>query len=307
MSKENQCTGVIVPMVTPVTENGEIDLVSTHRLITYIIENGAAPFVLGTTGESASVSSSQRLLLVRQMVESTGQNSLTYAGISSNSLETSLEMARAYLDLGLDVVVAHPPCYYPLNDDMMLRYFEKLVEKLPGPLILYNIPQVTHCSMSLEVVDHLSYHQKIIGIKDSERDLERLKRSLLRWSGRSDFVHVVGWGAQMNFGLLNGSSGIIPSSGNIAPRLYADLFQMAIKQNISELNRLQDLANQISAVYQRDRTLGHSLAALKVMLHHLGICEPHVLPPLQRLTLAEEDSIIREMSKFEILNPVIEN
>lgn len=296
--------GVIVPMITPFTAQGTVDIPAIFRLIDHLVANGASPFVLGTTGESASISTEQKRVLVKAMIEANAKRSLTFAGISSNSYEISIMEAKHYFEEGVDIFVAHPPCYYPLSDQQILSYFEKLADEIPAPLVLYNMPIVTHCSISLTVIEELSQHTNIIGIKDSERDLGRLKKILDRWGNNPNFAHLVGWGAQMAFGLMNGSMGIVPSSGNLIPHLYVELLHAARKKDQQETTHLQKLADRVSRIYQEGRNLGQSLAALKVMLSELKLCEPYILPPLNRLSASEENSIIQQMKISGVFNQI---
>jgi 4-hydroxy-tetrahydrodipicolinate synthase len=148
----------------------------------------------------------------------------------------------------------------------------------------------------------LSGHPNIIGLKDSERDLERMKKILKRWGNNPDFVYLVGWGAQMAYGLLHGSAGIVPSSGNLVPHLYLKLFHAARDKNKKETEQLQGLVDRISQIYQEGRNLGQSLAALKVLLAEMNLCEPHLLPPLERLSPAEEFSLVEQMNAIDNLN-----
>jgi 4-hydroxy-tetrahydrodipicolinate synthase len=304
MSEKKLGRGVIVPMVTPFRENGKIDLEATDKIINHLIFGGSAPFILGTTGESASIAETERSAFVETMVKAAAGRTFTYAGVSATSLQTSVEAARQYFDLGVDAVVAHPPSYYPLSDSQMLNYFEMLVESIPGPLIVYNITSVTHVSISLSVLDELSFHERIIGIKDSERDIDRLYQSLKKWADREDFAHLVGWGSQMANGLRRGSDGLVPSTGNITPKLYQDMMEAFESKNNQELDRLQILTDEVSAVYQKDRNLSQSLPALKVMMAAMNLCLPYVLPPLQRLG-AEEERLISD--KIKVLNLHSEN
>ena len=295
-----QISGVIVPMITPVTSQGSLDIPAAFRIIDHVVKQGASPFVLGTTGESALIPAEQRRLMVKAMIEANAERSLTFAGISFNSYENALTAARNYFDEGVDAFVAHPPCYYPLSDLQMLNYFEKLADAIPAPLILYNIPAVTHCSISLNTIEVLSQHPNILGIKDSERDLDRLKILLQRYGNSTDFAYLGGWGTQMAFVLLNGAAGIVPSSGNLIPKIYLSLFQSARKGDNVEAERLQKTADQVSRIYQEGRNLSQSLAALKVMLSELKLCDPYVLPPLNRLTQEEEAVILKQMQDIDV-------
>lgn len=288
MAKTKKHRGVIVPMITPFTEEGQLDEPAVTRIVQYLVENTTAPFVLGTTGEAASIPKEIRLRLVQLMCRTAGGQVRTYAGISGNSLSCSLEAAKAYFDLGVSAVVAHLPWYYPLTADQMLRYYEMLAEQIPGPLVLYNIKSTTNLSIPLQVVDELSRHERIVGIKDSERDLRRLEISIEKWKDRADFSHLTGWGAQFARGLSLGSDGIVPSSGNFAPKLYRRLFEAGERGDWTTAQTLQNQADEISSIYQNDRTLSQSLAALKVVMSALDLCQPHVLPPLLPLSRDEE-------------------
>ena len=108
--------GVIVPMLTPFTAEGRLDEAAAERLVDQLAVHGLHVFVLGTTGESASVPRAQRQRLVDLAKRIAGQRVRVYAGISDNSLEDSIAAGRAYLQAGVDAVVAHAPWFFPLND-----------------------------------------------------------------------------------------------------------------------------------------------------------------------------------------------
>jgi len=283
--------GVIVPLVTPFSNDGRIDKVSLSKIVQYVVKNNCDPFVLGTTGESASIDSADFITVAETMVDAAAENSKTYAGISSNNWKTSIKLARQYKDIGVDAVVAHPPYYYPITVEKILRYYQDLAEASPLPLFIYNIPATTH----LSIVDQLSHHPNIVGIKDSERDLERLKKSLEMWSARTDFSHLLGWGAELCNALLMGSDGIVPSTGNITPHLYNMMYTQVRTGNKEQAIKLHTLTDRFSQIYQKGRLLSDSLTALKVMLNELGLCGRSVLAPFQQLDDQQADIIIKEM------------
>jgi 4-hydroxy-tetrahydrodipicolinate synthase len=291
--------GVIVPMITPFTKDGLIDIEAVKKIIDHLVAAGTAPFILGTTGESASIPEKYRPEFVKAMVDTSSGRAKTYAGISSPSFQNSIDAAHQYFELGVDALVAHPPSYYPLSDDQILNYFKSLADNIPLPLILYNIPVVTHVSIPVKVLDQLSHHENIIGIKDSERDLERFNYSIELWSEREDFYHLVGWGTQMANGLRQGSAGIVPSTGNLVPKMYQDMVESVKSGNQQKLDDLQRLTDGIGEIYQKGRTLNQSLPALKVMMNKLHLCEYYVLPPLEISDEQERKQIIEAMNKFD--------
>jgi len=304
MSHTELGRGVIVPMITPFTKDGKIDIEAVGKIIEHLIAGGTAPFILGTTGESASIPEKERPAFVQTMVEVAAGRVKTYAGISSPSFQTSVDAANNYFEMGVDAVVAHPPSYYPLSDDQLMRYFENLADNIPGPLILYNIPVVTHVSIPIAVLDQLSHHERIIGIKDSERDIERFNQSLELWSGREDFYHLVGWGTQMANGLLQGSAGLVPSTGNLIPRMYQDMVDASQNGDHKKLEELQKLTNAISELYQKGRSLNQSLPALKVMMNALHLCDSYLLPPLEMSNDDERQIILEALKDFDFLEKI---
>jgi dihydrodipicolinate synthase/N-acetylneuraminate lyase len=284
MTKQSRYRGVVAPMVTPFRNGGEIDLEAAARVAEHLVAAGVAPFPLGTTGEAASVAPEARAEFVATVVRHSGHRTVVYAGISDNCLTVSIEMAKRYADLGADVAVAHLPTCYPLGDDEIKGYYEELAQRIPIPLMMYNIPVTTGMSISLDTLEHLSHHPNIVGLKDSEKNTARLQQAMLLWKDRSDFVHMMGCGVLCAMALQMGSDGIVPGAANVAPRLFTDLYKAGSDGRQDECGRLQGLADDIARIFHTDRPLSESLPTLKAMMHLLGFCQADVMPPLRTLT-----------------------
>lgn len=278
----NKFKGVIVPMITPFTNNLDIDRDASERIVENLVTNDCSVFILGTTGEALSVRQSEKSLLAETVTRAANGRRTVYAGISGNCFDESVESARRFRDVGVDALVAHLPAFYPLSDDHMLHYFESLADAVPLPLILYNMPATTHHSLSLEIIDKLSQHDNIIGLKDSERGDERLDKALDKWKDREDFVFHLGWAAKSSYGVRNGLDGIVPSTANLVPSLYSELFEAAANGNSEKADQLQELTNAISAYYQAGNLLSEAIPRLKGMMQTFGLCTNKVkLPMLQ--------------------------
>ncbi len=297
MGVEQTYSGVIVPMVSPFKDDCSVDTDAVKKLAEHLVSNRTIPFALGTTGEGSSMSEEQKRTLVETLVKAVKGRSPVFAGISSNSLEVSVELAKIFADKGADAVVATTPHYYPLEHEYMLRYFEELAERIPLPLILYNMPLTTGVSIPLEIADKLSRHPNIAGIKDSERDAERLDRSLECWASRRDFAFLPGWAPMSVYALKRGADGIVPSTANLVPELYHQMYTSVMEGDIKKAKALQDSTDYISLLYQKDRRLNLSLPALKVLLSIHGLCQPYVLPPLYRMDTEEENRYRMEMEE----------
>lgn len=287
-------SGVVVPMISPFGPNFQVDINSTQKIVHFLIDNGTIPFVLGSTGEGPSLSLDQKKDLVSATSKVASGKTDLYAGITANSLYAATEEARLFTDLGATVLVTTLPYYYPIDDQQMLRYFEQLANASPCPIFLYNMPGMVKKSIPLDVAEQLSYHPNIAGMKDSERDEKRLEASISLWKNRSDFSFLVGWAARSARGLQLGADGIVPSTGNLTPQWYARLYEAVLQDHFELADELQGLTDQISALYQKDRDLSHSIPALKVLMTQKGLCTSEVLPPMYRMTIEEESEFLKE-------------
>ena len=286
----NECRyrGVVAPMVTPVTEKGYLDVDAVARIIEFFAQNQVSPLLMGTTGEGNSVSDSDGLLLVQTAGQAAKGRILIYAGLTGNCFSDQLKQADAYMKAGADVIVATLPSYYALTDEQMYNYYKELADRIAGPLMLYNILATTHMSIPVEVVRRLADHPNIVGLKDSERDLERMRQCIEISRTREDFAYFCGWAAQSAYSLSIGGDGIVPSTANYIPSDFRSLYEAAVSGDMGTAERLQASTNEIAKIYQAGRTLGQSLCALKVMMQTKGLCEPWMLMPLTRLSAEEE-------------------
>ena len=283
--------GVVVPMVTPVTKEGSLDTEAVVRIIEFFAQAGVSPLLMGTTGEGNSVSPKDGLLFVETAVKAAQRRITIYAGLTGNCFSEQLAQAEAYTKAGADVIVATLPTYYALTPEQMENYYRMLADSIKGPLMLYNILATTHMSIPVDVIRRLADHPNIVGLKDSERDLERMAQCIEIAKDRDDFCYFCGWAAQSAHSLELGGDGIVPSTGNFVPEMFQQLYEAAVAGDMATANRLQDETNEIAKIYQKDRTLGQSLTALKVMMQTKGLCEPWMLMPLTRLSAAEEQAI----------------
>jgi dihydrodipicolinate synthase/N-acetylneuraminate lyase len=271
--------GIVVPAVTPLNADLTLDTASVERLFRFFRKHGAHPFILGTTGEFPSLPGSLKLEYIRLAGRLKTAADQLYVGISSNCLADTLEHAHIALGEGADVVVCNIPSYYQLSETQIMKYFETLADKVTGPLMIYNIPSTTHHSIPLPLIDKLSHHPNVVGLKDSERNDERLLAALELWSKREDFSHLLGWAARSAVSLQHGGDGLVPSSANLSPGVYTDMLKAVAAGDETQLNRLQEMSDQLGNSYQSGG-FGGTLGALKSLMQKEGLCQPYTMPPL---------------------------
>jgi dihydrodipicolinate synthase/N-acetylneuraminate lyase len=280
MSTGKKYTGVIVPAVTPLTSDCQLDAIAVEKIFNSFYQHNIAPFILGTTGEAASLPMQVKKDYVVAAAKNKKPDTLLYAGIGSNVLDESIEFANYCSENKVDVLVATLPSYYALTEKQMLNYFKKLANNISLPLFIYNIPATTHMSIPLPLIDELSHHKNIVGLKDSERSEERMLQALQLWKDRTDFHYILGWAAKSADALLNGADGLVPSTGNLYPEVYEDMLKAFEQGDKEKMYAMQKLSDDYGALYQSNRTLGESLHALKLLMKEKGLCDEYVMPPL---------------------------
>lgn len=299
MKKNKKYSGVIIPVITPLTSDYKLDEGAVEKIFNLFHKYDTLPFILGTTGESSSLPLYVKESYIKAAAKNKKPRTLLYAGISSNVVSEAIEFAKFCADNGVDAVAANLPSYYTLTEGQIKKYYEKLADACPLPLVIYNIPSTTHMSIPLEMIDELSHHSNIVATKDSERNEERLKQSLELWKDREDFSHFLGWSAKSAEALINGSDGLIPSTGNLIPDVYSEMLEAIESGDHNKAYELQKLSDVYGSLYQSGKTLGESLWALKVLMKEKGLCESIVMAPLQGQSKEEEKRLIQSMKELK--------
>jgi Dihydrodipicolinate synthase/N-acetylneuraminate lyase len=281
---QKRFSGVVVPMITPLNSDLTVDVKAVERIMQLFAKNGIHPLVLGTTGESSSIGETESYRFVEAAVKAKGKNQCVYAGLVGNQVEALIARGNKYLELGADCVVATLPSYYILNSEQMIQFYKTLADSISGPVMMYNIKATTQMSIPLDVVAALDNHPNIWGLKDSERDADRMKACIEAYKNREDFSYFCGWGAQSFGSMQLGADGIVPSTGNIVPEMYGKLYSAGMNNDWAECAKWQEVTDQVAVIYQKDRTLGESLAALKTLMKSVGICNETMMPPLTDLS-----------------------
>ena len=218
----NRFGGVIVPMGSPFTTDGRTDREGVHRVVKHLVIGGVqGVFIMGTMGEGLSIPREERVALVAATAEalkSLGSNAAFYVNISGICLRDSIEESKRFMDAAMGRIstfVAHPPFYYPIGPAEIRRYYDILVEAVPGQLMLYNIPQTTKVAIPIDVVQAFVDHPKIIGFKDSDGSAARIWEVLDAVGQRDDFSVTIGSGLLATEGIKRGAAGMVVSGANI--------------------------------------------------------------------------------------------
>ena len=230
--------GSIVALITPMDEQGEVDYDGLERLITFhLSEKTDALLVLGTTGESSTLSSEEEEEILRFTVEKVNGKVPVIAGAGTNATKKTIERVNRFAELGADQVLVITPYYNKTSDDGLLAHFTAIADRSPVPIILYNVPSRTGMTIPIQVLERLAKHPKIIGIKEASGDISYvmavarlLNETFVLYSGNDDMILPV---------LSVGGSGVISVWANIKPKQVHDLVSAFNNGNIEKAQAIQ--------------------------------------------------------------------
>jgi len=229
--------GSIVAIVTPMHEDGSLDLAAFRALIDFHIEQGTdAIVVVGTTGESPTVNVEEHELLIAEAVEHAAGRIPVIAGTGANSTSEAIELAAYSKRAGADASLSVVPYYNKPTQEGLYLHFKSIAEAVEIPHILYNVPGRTVADISNDTVLRLAQIPNIIGIKDATGNIERgselLQRAALLKRAHGDFAIYSGDDASSLALMLLGAHGSISVTANVAPKLMQEMCDAALNGEV---------------------------------------------------------------------------
>jgi 4-hydroxy-tetrahydrodipicolinate synthase len=219
--------GSIPAIVTPMLDDGALDLPALRALIDWHIEEGSdALVVVGTSGESATVSVEEHVLLVKTAVEQAARRIPIIAGAGGNSTAEAIELTRAAKEVGADASLQVVPYYNKPTQEGIYRHFRAIAEAVDLPVFLYNVPGRTVADMSDETILRLAQVPGIAGVKDATGNIDRAAHLIK--AAPADFSIFSGDDPTAIALMLLGGHGNISVTANVAPRAMSALCRAAI-------------------------------------------------------------------------------
>ena len=241
-------TGSIVALITPFTQDGKVNYEKLGELLDWHIANNTdAILILGTTSESPTMSHEEDLEICRFSVERVAGRVPVIASSGSNSTQTVIEKSLDLQAAGADAVMNIAPYYNKANKKGMYHHCADVADAIDIPLIIYNVPGRTGCSIPADVIGELSKHERIIGIKEASGDLSYVAKiakyaneNFAIYSGNDDVILPV---------LSMGGSGVISVLANVMPKETHDMVMSYLngdtKGALAEQLRLMNLINNL--------------------------------------------------------------
>ena len=280
-------TGSLVAIVTPMREDGALDLEAYRRLIDWQIAEGTNAIVaVGTTGESATVDPSEHVELIRVAVEAARGRVKIIAGTGANSTSEAIELTAHAKRVGADASLQVVPYYNRPNQEGIYRHFRAIAEAVDLPIILYNVPSRTVADLSVETALRLTQVPGIVGIKDASGDLSRVVE--MRRRGPSNFAQYSGNDDSALAFMLLGGQGVISVTANVAPR---PMSQMCAAALAGDVLRARALNERLMPLHQR-LFVEPSPIPTKWALARMGRISGGLRLPLVPLSAAGQETVI---------------
>jgi 4-hydroxy-tetrahydrodipicolinate synthase len=288
-------TGSLVAIVTPMFEDGRLDLDTLKKLIDFHIDAGTDGIVIvGTTGESPTVDVDEHCVLIKTTVEHVAKRVPVIAGTGANSTSEAIELTAKAKALGADACLLVAPYYNKPSQEGLYQHFKAVATAVDIPQILYNVPGRTGCDLTNDTVLRLAAVPNIVGIKDATGGIERGTDLLLRVP--ADFAVYSGDDGSALALMLLGGKGVISVTANVAPRLMHEMCVAALKGDVVNARAANA---KLFALHQKLFVEANPIP-VKWVLQQMGMIAAGIRLPLVNLSTQYHEVLRRAMKQAEI-------
>ena len=287
--------GSMVAIVTPMFEDGSLDLDALRSLIDFHIDAGTDGIVIvGTTGESPTVDVAEHCLLIKTTVEHVNGRIAVVAGTGANSTSEAIELTAKAKTLGVNACLLVTPYYNKPTQEGLYQHFATVAAAVDIPQILYNVPGRTSCDMSNGTVLRLASIKNIVGIKDATGSIERGTDLLLRCP--KDFAIYSGDDATGMALMLLGGHGVISVTANVAPKL---MHEMCVAAMAGSVKKACEINAKLFGLHQKLFVEANPIP-VKWVLQQMGLIKTGIRLPMVNCSAQYHDVLRAEMKKAEI-------
>lgn len=288
--------GSMVAIVTPMLDDGSLDLDALRVLIDWHVEAGTDGIVIvGTTGESPTVDVAEHCLLIETTVEHVAGRVAVIAGTGANSTSEAIELTANAKALGVDACLLVAPYYNKPTQEGLYQHFAAVAGAVDIPQILYNVPGRTGCDISNDTALRLAQVKNIVGIKDATGGVERGTDLILR--APKDFAIYSGDDATGAALMLLGGHGVISVTANVAPKLMSEMCKAAMVGNVK---KACEINAKLFALHQK-LFIEPNPIPVKWVLQQMGLIRTGIRLPMVNLSAQYHDVLRAAMHQAEII------
>lgn len=288
--------GSIVALITPMLDNGAVDYPTLRKLIDWHIAEGTDCIgVVGTTGESPTVSVEEHCEIIRVSVEQAAGRVPIMAGCGGNSTREAIALAKFAKGVGANCQLQVVPYYNKPTQEGQFQHFKAIAEAVDLPVVLYNVPGRSVADMAHDTVLRLSQVPGIVGIKEATGNIERAQ--WLIKDAPEGFSIYSGDDPTAVALMLCGGHGNVSVTANVAPRLMHDLCVAAMAGDVAKAMSIQmKLLPVHKTLFIESNPIPVKWAAAR-----MGLCQPALRLPLTPLTDASQPALERAMQSAGLI------
>jgi N-acetylneuraminate lyase/4-hydroxy-tetrahydrodipicolinate synthase len=288
--------GVIPPLITPFTENGEVFEKGLRDLIDFQVEKGVKGlFVCGTYGSGPLMTVEQRKKVAEITVDQANGKVATIVHVGSSSMDNVLELARYAEEVSADAVASVPPFYYAYDDESVLSFYKQLLSAVDIPVFVYNNPARSGIAISSELLRRLA-EEGVAGIKDSSFNLVKFYEDLITVD-RKDFIFIIGTEALIFPAIMAGAKGCVSGLANVFPEINVECYNLAKEKRYEEAT-----VKQLEIIKARKAMhLAPTIPACYEILKLRGINVGYPKMPFMKLTGEQLELIKSKLASLGLL------
>lgn len=232
--------GIFCPNMVPLDSRGRIHEEELRRLVEFLIRSGVhGLYPNGSTGEFLRLSFEERKEVVRIVADQNRGRVKILAGAAEGNIRMTLEACEYYATLGCDAVAIVAPWYYPLTQESLREHFAVLARHSPINITLYNAPQFAN-EITLDTLKHLAEYPRIVGIKDSSRDMPRFLNTINEIRPlRPDFSFLVGCEEMLVPTLVMGGDGATVATSGVVPEFLVEMYHRVMQGDLQTAIQMQ--------------------------------------------------------------------
>lgn len=291
-ARTRRFAGAHTTLLTPFTASGEIDEQALRRLVDFQLDNGVTGLCPnGVTGEAAALTDEEKLRTTEICVEQAAGRALVVPDIGTECLSRTIELAKGAEERGADAVLAFTPYLDPPTQRGLVAYYHRLADSVSVPLLMHNLPGRTTVDTSPQQIAELAEHPNIVGIKEGNQDIVRLRR-VLHLIRDADFVVLSGNDFTALPALLLGGHGHISVAANVMPRQSRSIVEAALA---GDFVTARELYLKFAEFYRGIYFATNPIALKKAFtLAHFDVGEPRLpLTPLPEELVSELEAIMK--------------
>ena len=288
-------SGTGVALVTPFMENGSVDFAAVAKVVDRVVEGGVDYIVvLGTTGETPTLTTDERKALIRFVRDRVGGRTGLVVGVGGNCTREVVATLKTWDLSGYDAILSVNPYYNKPNQEGLYQHFKAVAEASPLPVILYNIPGRTGVNMTPETIARLATDCKnIIGVKEASGNLEQMER--VRSLAPADFLLISGDDGLTVEVIKRGGVGVISVLANIYPAETVQIVDLALEGDFEGATCLIERAEPfIASLFEEGNPVG-----IKCALAVKGVCRDTMRLPLVAGSEALRSKMERLIEEYE--------